>query len=560
MKIQGKRFAAIASALALVMSGLLGAQPVSATSTNLGEIRMDLCNVSSTTERPTLSPRIYVGAVGDTFTILNADNTTCVVSDPQGMLNNHDDVSPFSTKTYTVTAINKSFRVQVGTVASMPVFADFWIGQLPYSAAPTLTNGKDLTATAPGAPYSSSKIYACKNAVLNPGSVHVALGGFELLSGGQECVPVYSSASPGSFLASSGSAFDLTNAKLSTGGNNFADYTSAVYSHIIQVSDTFMAVGNGFFYSPSVQASVAAAAPLTATSASVDATGRVITVNMSAGISGTSMQTFALSVDGNLRAPSVGSIMPGATSLTLNLTAQNAVSAGAVVTLAYQGGAGGNQRLRSHLNASAQLADFSGMSVTNNSTVGGSPSPSQVVTTPYTGPIVQAPGALRPVASGARMVLEGSNLTGVSKATIGGKDASAKVNASGDLELTVPAGLPAGRYDLVITSSSGLLTVQDAIVISGSAVVTESVARPSTKLKEDNTVKVWVFDVSGAGKVQIKLNGEEVAWVNTTDPNDRKLTNGYLVRTLTLSKGKNVIEVFVNGTRVDRKAYTNTID
>jgi hypothetical protein len=196
-------------------------------------------------------------------------------------------------------------------------------------------------------------------------------------------------------------------------------------------------------------------------------------------------------------------------------------------------------------------------------TVQASASSPESVSTPYTGPIVQAPGAVRPVASGTKMVLEGSNLSGVSKATIGGKDASVKVNSSSELELTVPAGLEAGTYDLVISSDSGLLTVQDAIVISGSAIATETIqstARPSTKLKEDNTVKVHVFNVVGAGKVQIMLNGEEVAWINTNDPDDSKLLNEYLVRTLELADGKNVIEIWVNGVRIDRKAYTKKID
>jgi hypothetical protein len=44
--------------------------------------------------------------------------------------------------------------------------------------------------------------------------------------------------------------------------------------------------------------------------------------------------------------------------------------------------------------------------------------------------------------------------------------------------------------------------------------------------------------------------------VNATDANDSKLFNGYLVRTVELAEGKNVIEVFVDGVRVDRKAYT----
>jgi hypothetical protein len=118
--------------------------------------------------------------------------------------------------------------------------------------------------------------------------------------------------------------------------------------------------------------------------------------------------------------------------------------------------------------------------------------------------------------------------------------------------------LKPGVYDLVIVSDSGTLTVQDGLRVAAgsSSVGATSEARPSTKLREDNTVKVWVFDVVGAGKVQIFHNGKEIAWVNTSDSSDSKLTAGYLVRTVDLAPGKNVIEVYVDGSRVDRKAYT----
>jgi hypothetical protein len=181
----------------------------------------------------------------------------------------------------------------------------------------------------------------------------------------------------------------------------------------------------------------------------------------------------------------------------------------------------------------------------------------QVETTPYTGPVVNAPGALKPVAPGAKVVLPGSNLTGVSKATINGKDAAVKVNSAGELEIVVPKDLAVGTYDLVVTSDSGVLTVQDAIRVQTAPNGIKGEATDvSTKLKEDNTVKVYVTNVVGAGKVQIFLNGKEIAWVNTDNPDDAKLLNEYLVRTLELSEGKNVIEIYVNLKRVDRKAYT----
>lgn len=191
---------------------------------------------------------------------------------------------------------------------------------------------------------------------------------------------------------------------------------------------------------------------------------------------------------------------------------------------------------------------------------GSNPPQQNSAPTPYTGPILQTPGAVAPVAQGSKVVIPGSNLSGVSKVEIGGVDAKVVVNSAGELEITVPVGLAAGTYDLVVTSDSGRLTVQDGIRVSGSAAVSEtneSTARPSTKLKEDNTVKVYVFEVVGAGKVQIMFNGKEIAWVNTTDPNDSKLLNEYLVRTLELVDGKNVIEVFVDGERERRTVYSN---
>jgi hypothetical protein len=175
---------------------------------------------------------------------------------------------------------------------------------------------------------------------------------------------------------------------------------------------------------------------------------------------------------------------------------------------------------------------------------------------PYTGPVVSTPQITGAVAGG-KVTIPGANLSGVSKVEINGLDATVTVNSDGELEITVPAGLVAGTYDLVIVSSAGRLVVQNAIVVSGSASTTSTgEARPSTKRLVDDSVKVWVFDVAGAGKVQIFVNGKEIAWVRTADPTDPKLTNGYLVRTVELAEGKNVIEVFVDGVRVDRKAYT----
>jgi hypothetical protein len=61
------------------------------------------------------------------------------------------------------------------------------------------------------------------------------------------------------------------------------------------------------------------------------------------------------------------------------------------------------------------------------------------------------------------------------------------------------------------------------------------------------------------------LNGREIAWVraiDATDPKLRTVTAGpmagvsYLVRTITLQPGKNALEIYVDGERVRRVAYT----
>jgi len=69
--------------------------------------------------------------------------------------------------------------------------------------------------------------------------------------------------------------------------------------------------------------------------------------------------------------------------------------------------------------------------------------------------------------------------------------------------------------------------------------------------------RAQIDSVVGAGKIQIMLNGKEVAWVRAGSTADPKLRGGKLIRNLQLVPGqKNAIEIFVNGERVKRTAYT----
>jgi hypothetical protein len=70
-----------------------------------------------------------------------------------------------------------------------------------------------------------------------------------------------------------------------------------------------------------------------------------------------------------------------------------------------------------------------------------------------------------------------------------------------------------------------------------------------------------VKDVIGAGKIQFKINGKEVAWVRAVDATDPKLrktssNESYFVRTSSLVRGKNAVEIFVDGERVKRASFS----
>ena len=73
---------------------------------------------------------------------------------------------------------------------------------------------------------------------------------------------------------------------------------------------------------------------------------------------------------------------------------------------------------------------------------------------------------------------------------------------------------------------------------------------------------MYAKNIVGAGKIQFMVNGKEVAWVRAVDETDAKLreANGfyYLVRTVRLVPGqKNALEIYVDGVRVTRSAYSN---
>jgi hypothetical protein len=189
---------------------------------------------------------------------------------------------------------------------------------------------------------------------------------------------------------------------------------------------------------------------------------------------------------------------------------------------------------------------------------------------PYSGPLIMRFSKDTVTAgSGDTIVVTGERLNLVSSCAIDGATVEMSNQTAESLSITLPDGIEPGLKNLVISSSAGTLTVQGAFTVTSSNSTLDDQEEPASMVKtaswtknlNDGTVKMYAKNVVGAGKVQFMLNGKEVAWVRASDANDPKLrtANGfqYLVRTVTLKAGmKNVLEIYVDGERVRRAAYS----
>jgi len=82
----------------------------------------------------------------------------------------------------------------------------------------------------------------------------------------------------------------------------------------------------------------------------------------------------------------------------------------------------------------------------------------------------------------------------------------------------------------------------------------------SKVVRTSNTsAKMYAFDILNAGKVEFVHNGKVISSIDMVDPADpRALVTGarpYFVRTVTLVKGRNVLEVRVNGKVIKKHTY-----
>ena len=180
-----------------------------------------------------------------------------------------------------------------------------------------------------------------------------------------------------------------------------------------------------------------------------------------------------------------------------------------------------------------------------------------VTANPYRGPVVLTTGLL--TSPGEVVELIGHNLDGVTGVEIAGELISPLTVADGSVSFEVPEELSLGSYDLALVSNFGRLMLSEFLTLVQGAEPTPEDVIGSVKRIGD-TARLFATGIIGAGKVQLFVNGREIAWVRAEDETDPKLRYAndtyYLVRRVELAEGKNVIEIYVDGERIRRVAYT----
>lgn len=180
-----------------------------------------------------------------------------------------------------------------------------------------------------------------------------------------------------------------------------------------------------------------------------------------------------------------------------------------------------------------------------------------VVAMPYSGPVITSTTIA--AAPGTLVTLAGSGLASVSQILVGDMVITPHSKSETSLSFTLPLDAKAGLKDVVLTSSFGEIRVGSLIDVVAGKVDRLATVAPSIK-RIDDSVRMFVTDLIGAGKVQFRVNGREIGWIRAVDETDPKLfeANGttYFVRRVALVPGKNIIEILLNGERIRRVAYT----
>lgn len=177
--------------------------------------------------------------------------------------------------------------------------------------------------------------------------------------------------------------------------------------------------------------------------------------------------------------------------------------------------------------------------------------PQASVPAAYSGPIVESVNP-NPAAAGAEITITGQRLSGVRAVSVDDLELSIIDTSATEITASLPLGVIPGLRDLVVSSDSGKLTVQDALEIIAAADKTPNFY---TKVQADvSSVKIYAHNIVGLGKIQLFHNGREVAWTrvrNTEDFDGATPIVGehsvYLVRTRDLVPGRNDFRIKSDG-------------
>lgn len=177
--------------------------------------------------------------------------------------------------------------------------------------------------------------------------------------------------------------------------------------------------------------------------------------------------------------------------------------------------------------------------------------PQASVPATYSGPIVESVNP-NPAAAGEEISITGQRLSGVSSLSVDDLELSIIDTSATEIRASLPLGILPGLKNLVVSSNSGKLTVQDALEI-----IAEVNNAPNfyTKMQADlSSVKIYAHNIVGLGKIQFFHNGREVAWTRMRDTEDFDGAipivgehSVYLVRTRDLVLGRNDFRIKADG-------------
>jgi len=248
----------------------------------------------------------------------------------------------------------------------------------------------------------------------------------------------------------------------------------------------------------------------------IQADGVTLRIRFNEGMSAaTAPSGFVLKRNGVDVAITAGNITLGGQSLEFTLGSTVNASDGGTFTLFYTPGTVADDAPTPNA-----LMNFSGASVTNSSTQGsgggsssqgsGGGSSARPAPVRYEGPEILSVGEVRPVVSGGKLTFSGKNLSAVTSATVGSVAATLSYEAATGLTVATPATLAPGRYDLVMQSSYGKLTVINAVSIKApTPTVTVGFRSDAKHLDEKQVLDLVAFNQSlnpGYEKVRCIVN------------------------------------------------------